>query len=132
GAHTQGMRGATVRPGVDSELVQLKTKDGTPTVALFGKALTPQGQVRSDSARRPTVIWFYGNAMCLNDCGEEFRRIRQLGANVMIVEYVGYGMAGGSASEAGCYGAADAAYDHLLSRSDIDKTKIVAAGWSLG
>jgi fermentation-respiration switch protein FrsA (DUF1100 family) len=132
GANTRGTRDAIVHPTADSELIQLKTKDGTPTVALFGKALTPDGQPRDDSAHRPTVIWFYGNAMCLNDCWDEFRHIRRLGANVMIVEYVGYGMAGGSPSEAGCYAAADAAYDHLISRPDIDKNKIVAAGWSLG
>ena len=54
-----------------------------------------------------------------------------MGANVLIPEYVGYGLSTGDACEAGCYATADAAYQHLLSRSDIDPRRIVVAGASL-
>ena len=57
---------------------------------------------------------------------------RRLGANVMIPDYVGYGLSGGSPSEAGCYATADTAYEHLKGRKDVDPGKIVAAGWSMG
>lgn len=51
---------------------------------------------------------------------------------MIVPDFLGYGMSSGSPSEAGCYAAADAAYDYLLSRSDIDHGKIVVIGWSLG
>ena len=41
-------------------------------------------------------------------------------------------MSGGRASEQGCYATADAAYEHLMSRRDIDPKRIIPAGWSLG
>jgi fermentation-respiration switch protein FrsA (DUF1100 family) len=41
-------------------------------------------------------------------------------------------MSGGTASEAGCYRTADAAYAHLLSRPDVDPRRIIIAGISLG
>ena len=57
---------------------------------------------------------------------------RRLGFNVMVGEFIGYGMSGGKPSEAGVYATADACYEHLLARSDIDKRRIVPFGWSLG
>ena len=101
-------------------------------VALFGPALTPDGEPHPDAARRPTLLYFYGNGMCLSDTTEQFDRFRRLGANVLIPEYVGYGMSGGQPSEAGCQATADAAYDHLQRRGDVDPRPIVAVGWSLG
>jgi fermentation-respiration switch protein FrsA (DUF1100 family) len=50
----------------------------------------------------------------------------------LIPEFVGYGMASGKPSEAGCRDTADAAFAHLQGRKDIDPRKVVAAGWSLG
>jgi len=55
-----------------------------------------------------------------------------MGVNVFIPEYPGNGMSEGSPSEGGCYAAADAALDYLLSRDDIDHARIIAAGQSLG
>jgi hypothetical protein len=50
----------------------------------------------------------------------------------MTPDFVGYGMSGGKASEAGCQETADAALAYLRTRPGIDPKKIVAAGWSLG
>jgi fermentation-respiration switch protein FrsA (DUF1100 family) len=50
----------------------------------------------------------------------------------MIPEYAGYGMSGGTPSEAACYATADAAFHHLAARDDVDSGKIVVGGWSLG
>jgi len=70
--------------------------------------------------------------MCLADTFGEFNRFRRLGCNVMIPEYVGYGMSSGKPTEQSLYDTADASYDHLLSRTDIDPTRLIASGWSLG
>jgi len=79
-----------------------------------------------------TLIYFYGNGTCLAQSRQVFNEFRRLGYDVIMPDYEGYGMSGGRPSEAGCYAAADAAYDYLLTRSDVDKNRIVAVGWSLG
>jgi fermentation-respiration switch protein FrsA (DUF1100 family) len=132
GHSTQGQRQAVVRQGADNELLQLQTPSGERVVALFGKALDADGKIRPDAASRPTIIWFYGNAMCLADCYSEFGHFRRLGANVIVPEYLGYGMSSGQPGEQGCYDSADAAYEYLLTRQDIDHSRIIPAGWSLG
>jgi hypothetical protein len=49
-----------------------------------------------------------------------------------VPDYLGFGLSEGSASEQACYATADAAYEHLLFRDDIDPSLIVAGGVSLG
>ncbi len=133
GQATQGRPEARVQPPPGAGLVTLTTRGGDRVVALFGPALPAQGLApRFDAASRPTVLYFYGNGMCLADCLVEFEAFRRLGVNVMIPDYVGYGLSGGRAGESGCYATADACYDHLRGRIDIDPNRIVAAGWSLG
>jgi fermentation-respiration switch protein FrsA (DUF1100 family) len=132
GRSTQGTAEAIVRPSTEYELLHLKTADGDPFVAIFGFAIDGLDQPVTDSVSRPTILFFYGNAMSLSGCFDMFREFRRLGANVMIVEYPGYGMSGGKASERSLYAAADAAFDYLAHRPDVDGGKIVAAGWSLG
>jgi fermentation-respiration switch protein FrsA (DUF1100 family) len=132
GHETQGQPFAEVRPRPGTELVYLKTRQGEAIVALFGAALRPGGQPDPRAADRPTLIYFYGNAMCLNYATPELDQFRRLGMNVLIPEYVGYGMSGGSASEKGCVATADATYDYLVSTRVVNPSRIVAAGWSLG
>jgi len=132
GADTQGRPGSVVRPDSHERLLELTAPDGVKIAALYGNALTPQAADRPDAVTRPTIIYFYGNAMCVADCHPTFYDFRKLGFNVIIPDYEGYGMSGGKAGEKGCYAAADAAYDWLLKSADVDPHKIVAAGWSLG
>jgi len=132
GAATQGRADCVVRPFQGSELVELKTTDGEKVVALFGPAMTATGTAHPDAKNRPTLLYFYGNGMCMADCEGEFLKFRQRGFNVMIPDFLGYGMSGGKPSEAACYATADAAYEHLRTRKDIDPNRIIASGWSLG
>jgi uncharacterized protein len=132
GASTQGQSFAQVRPPPDSELVRLTTAGGVPIVALLGSALAADGRPDPGAASRPTMLYFYGNAMCVNDAMPEFDRFRRLGLNVLIPEYAGYGASGGSPSEEGCRDTALAAYDYLVSARNVDPKQIIAAGWSLG
>ena len=132
GAATQGRPESAVAPPRDCDLVRLPTAAGDEVVALFGPALTPEGGPRGDAATCPTILYFYGNAMCLNAALPEFDQFRRLGANVLIPDYLGYGMSGGTASELACRATAEAALAHLRSRPDVDPGRIVAAGWSLG
>jgi len=60
---------------------------------------------------------------------DEFRR---WGLAVMLVEYPGYGRSDGSPSEAGIREAMIGAYDILVARASIDRSRIVGYGQSLG
>jgi len=132
GGDTQGQPSAVVRPRPGTELIPLTTKHGERIVALFGPALLPDGRPDPFAVTRPTMIYFYGNAMCLNDATYELERFRRLELNVIVPEYVGYGMSGGSPSEQGCQGTALAAYDYAVSTRGVAPGRIIAAGWSLG
>jgi fermentation-respiration switch protein FrsA (DUF1100 family) len=130
GAATQGRPEAVVRAGPGEELVRLPTAGGQ-VVALFGPALAADGRPRADAATRPAVVFFYGNAMCLANSLPEFDRFRRLGLNVIIPDYLGYGMSGGKPSEAGCRQAGGACLAFLRSRK-FPADRIVVGGWSLG
>lgn len=132
GRDSQGQQSAVVRPVTGTELVEMTTEDGDKVVGLFGPALAADGAVRPDARTRPTVLYFYGNAMHLKEAISDFHWFRRMGVNIMVAEYTGYGMSGGTAGESGCYATARAAYAHLAARSDVEPRKIVAAGWSLG
>jgi hypothetical protein len=121
-----------VSPPAGCELVSLSINDGSKIVALFGSALNKSGQSLTGNNGRPTVIFCYGNRMCIAQSRDIFEDFRRMGVNVLIPEYPGYGMSGGTASERGCYAASDAAYEYLMRRTDIDHRQIIIAGMSLG
>ena len=134
GRRTQGLAQARVHPPAGCEVVTLNTSCGQTVPALFGPATDAQGRVLPDAGTRPTILFFYGNAHHLADrnVARLFNGLRHIGVNVLVPEYVGYGMSSGEAGEAGCYATADAAYAHLRSRADIDPSRIIACGASLG
>jgi pimeloyl-ACP methyl ester carboxylesterase len=131
GAATQGRPETVVKTGPGQELVRLITPGGEKVVALFGPALQVDGRPHADPTSRPALVFFYGNAMCLAYSTSEFDRFRRLGLNVLIPDYLGYGMSGGKASEVGCRETAEACYRNLLARG-FQSDRIFVGGWSLG
>jgi uncharacterized protein len=80
------------------------------------------------------VLFLHGNAAAISS-GPNVRRydqLRQLGLNVLAVEYPGFGEVGGAASEAGMHAAARAGYEHLRRGEGAAASQIVIYGWSLG
>lgn len=132
GASTQGRADAVVGPIDGGEILTLTAKTGEKVTALFGRALLADGTLRPDASERPTILFFYGNGMCLADCTGDFMKLRRRGFNMMVPDFIGYGMSGGKPSEKGVYATADACFDHLLQRGDIDPAQITPMGWSLG
>lgn len=131
GTGTQGRPEAIVRPRPGTELVRLTTSLGEPITALFGPALGADGRADLDATTRPALLYFYGNALCLAYSETELERFRRLGLNVLIPDYLGYGMSGGRASEQGCRATAETCYDWLRDRG-FQEERIIACGWSLG
>jgi fermentation-respiration switch protein FrsA (DUF1100 family) len=132
GASTQGQPHAQIHPRAGSELVRLAAQGGNEVVAIFGPALSADGRPDPAATSRPTLIYFYGNAMCANHALGELEQFRRLGLNVIIPDYVGYGMSTGSPSEKGTQATADAVYDYLVATRKIEPDRVIAAGWSLG
>ena len=131
GAETQGTSQARVQARPGTELVRLSTPRGETVTALFGPALSPEGKPLPDASSRPALLYFYGNAMCLAYAGPEFERFRRLGLNVMIPDYLGYGMSDGKPSELGCRETAEACLESLRPRG-FPPSRVIAGGWSLG
>lgn len=132
GQVSQGTPLADVRPRPGVDRIEMVAASGERVVALFGPALHADGSLRDDAGQQPTLLFFYGNGDCLAAFADQLDVFRRLGLNVMIPEYLGYGLSEGTASEAGFYATADAALAHLQSRSDVDPHKIIVGGWSIG
>nr|CAG4648086.1 EOG090X09ZU [Moina brachiata]SVE93142.1 EOG090X09ZU [Moina brachiata] len=81
----------------------------------------------------PTVLFFHGNAGNIGHRLPNAKGLfKHLHANVFLVEYRGYGLSDGCPSESGLYKDAQAALNYLLLRQDIDHSRIIVFGRSLG
>jgi hypothetical protein len=89
----------------------------------------PEGGVE----QRPTVLMFHGNA---GDMASRLQlaqgMINTVGCNVFMVSYRGYGDSTGRPTESGLVMDAEQSWAHLAGRSDINTSKIVLYGQSLG
>ncbi|MBV9689787.1 MAG: alpha/beta hydrolase [Ktedonobacteraceae bacterium] len=120
-----------VRIYEDATVLSRSTPSGYQIGLLFGSRKAAD---QSSSAVPETLhlLYFYGREKCLRNCRFEFTRFRQFGLNVLIPEYIGYGMSSGVASEAGCYESADVAYRSLTKVLHVPPSQIIVGGSSLG
>jgi len=125
--------------GLDSfESIYLNSKDKTRIHMFFIKPSNssnagPGAGSSEMGAKNATVLFFHGNAgnighrvLCVKSL------VDQLKCNVCLLEYRGYGHSDGSPCENGLYLDAQAALDKVRGRSDVDPSRIVVFGRSLG
>jgi len=106
-------------PGED---VFLTTSDG---VRIHGWYVTnPQAAV--------TLLWLHGNGANLETRRERLEALRLLPANVLLLDYRGYGRSEGWPSEGGVYRDARAAYVWLRGEKRVAPARLVIMGDSLG
>jgi hypothetical protein len=79
-----------------------------------------------------TFLAFHGNASNIAGRAEVYRFLSQLPANVLAIEYRGYGRSEGTPSETGLYLDAQAGYDYALNTLNIPPERIISFGQSLG
>ncbi len=85
-----------------------------------------------ESQRAPGLIWFYGNMEVVGALAPLLRELRPPGTAVLILDYRGYGTSEGRPTEPGLYLDADAAWDYLASRREVDDERISVYGRSVG
>ncbi len=108
--------------GLAFDAVRLATEDGESLTGWFVPAPNPRG----------TVLYFHGNGGNIGHRVEIIRDFHDLGFNVLIFDYRGYGESSGSPSEEGTYRDAMAAWRHLTEARRIPAQSIVFFGESLG
>ncbi len=80
----------------------------------------------------PVVLFLHGNAGNISHRLESLALLSTLGANVLIIDYRGYGKSSGRMSERGSYLDASAAWQHLTRERGFAPQQIVLFGRSLG
>lgn len=80
----------------------------------------------------PAVIFCHGNAELIDHQDYYVNRYHALGVSVLLPEYRGYGRSAGQPSQKGIGEDMVRFYDQLLERPEVDRTKIVYHGHSLG
>ncbi|KAI9191598.1 hypothetical protein LWI28_010656 [Acer negundo] len=107
------------------EDVWLLSSDGVRLHAWFIKLLP--------DCRGPTILFFQENAGNIAHRLEMVRiMLQRLHCNVFMLSYRGYGASDGYPSQHGIIRDAQAALDHLSQRTDIDTSRIIVFGRSLG
>jgi uncharacterized protein len=132
-------RGAPPEParvGLAGERIEL-VLSGVGTggeTTLTGWYLPGEGEPGGDGggARRPALLWFYGNGENIASIWPVLRDFRPRGTALLVLDYPGYGGSGGRTTETGLYQTADLAYAWLRGRAEVDSTRIFVYGRSLG
>lgn len=121
--------GATpARHGWRFEDVRLTTGDGTRIHGWF----VPAGGDSGVRDPRLTVLLLHGNAGNVSHRLDKLAILRDLGVDVLILDYRGYGGSEGRPGEPGMSLDARAGYDHLVGARGLDPRSIVLFGESLG
>ena len=79
-----------------------------------------------------TLLFFHGNAGNIGHRLEKLNILRELGVNIFIIDYRGYGKSEGRPSEKGFYLDAQAAYRYLVESREIVPQQIILYAESLG
>lgn len=80
----------------------------------------------------PVIIFAHGNFELIDFCQAETQEMNQLGADVLLMEFPGYGRSAGKPSEASITDAYVRAYDWLINTQNVNPQHIIGFGRSLG
>jgi uncharacterized protein len=106
--------------------VDLTTADGTH---IHGWWSEPAGWRPEQGA----VILFHGNAGNVSFSGWQVQGwVQERRQAAFVFDYPGFGKSDGSPTEAGCYAAADAAYDYVTQAQQVPARRVLLCGESLG
>lgn len=81
---------------------------------------------------KAVLLFFHGNAGNISHRLDSINIFHELGLDVLIIDYRGYGQSTGTTSEQGTYLDARAAWDYLMESRGVPADRIVIFGRSLG
>lgn len=119
--------GFVKQPAAGFESWIITTAGGDPVEAWF-----IPGEGRSVDHPGPAVIYCHGNAELIDHSQDIARWYAAHGISVLLPEYRGYGRSGGAPSQSAIARDVAAFYDTLAARPEVDRTRIIAHGRSLG
>ena len=109
------------------ETIWLTIDDGSHIESWYLPPVTGPTPTRS-----PAVIFAHGNAELIDFSLAEMQPFTAFGIGVLLVEYPGYGRSGGAPSQRTITAAFKGAYDVLVAREDVDPSRIIFYGRSIG
>ena len=107
---------------LDYEDAWIDTEDGERLHGWFVPSIEERG----------TVLFFHGNAGNISHRLQSLLIFNQLGLDVLMIDYRGYGQSSGEAGEQGTYLDARAAWNFLVEQRGVAAEDIVIFGRSLG
>ena len=107
---------------LDYEDVSLTTSDNERLHGWYIPATNSRG----------VLLFFHGNAGNISHRLDSIKIFHDLGLDILIIDYRGYGRSTGETSEKGTYLDAQAAWDYLVNIRRIPANRIIVFGRSLG
>lgn len=120
------------RPTARVEDVWLTAEDGVRLHAWHAAPLVGRAGALHAVATDRAVLFLHGNAGNVSHRYEIIESFASLPADVLALDYRGYGRSEGSPSEAGLYADARAAFDYLTKTRGVHPDRVVIYGESLG
>jgi fermentation-respiration switch protein FrsA (DUF1100 family) len=108
---------------VPHEVVTLRAADGSQLNGWFLKTRGPA---------KATIVFLHGNAGNLTVHVPFVAWLPVAGYNVLVIDYRGYGLSEGSPSRRHVLEDARTAYDYARTRPEVDPSKLILLGQSLG
>ena len=108
--------------GLEYRDIQIETADGE----------TLHGWWLPHADPRATVLFHHGNAGNVSHRLDSLQIFHDLGLEVLIFDYRGYGQSSGSPSEQGVYEDAHSAWRWLVDEQEVDPGQIILFGRSMG
>jgi hypothetical protein len=118
--------------GMPYETVRLDTEDGETLHGWWIPANDVSRETPPEHRAGHTLLFFHGNAGNISGRLESVQQFHQLGLNVLIVDYRGYGQSTGSPSEEGLYRDAATCWRYLTEAKGHAPQEIVVFGRSMG
>jgi pimeloyl-ACP methyl ester carboxylesterase len=99
---------------------------------IYGFLVKPDGLPEHSFENQVTILYCHGKGENINRYWRRVQLLWEMRYKVFIFDYQGYGKSEGTPSAASCYSDGEVVLDSIRSRSDVDTTKIIYYGWSLG
>ena len=113
--------------GLNFEHIDFKSGDGTP---LHGWFIPAKGKTAKSA--KGTIVFSHGNAGSIGHHLGFCVWLAEASYNVILYDYRGFGKSGGTVDRRGMIDDVKAAFAYALKRPDIDTTRLVSYGHSLG